>query len=213
MGIDRETLAQLRHLFRPLATRIANTVARAVVNYASDGTKLQLLQLGVLADETVDGAEHHQAYGFSSIPLAGAEAVVLFPNGDRSHPLVVAVSDRRHRPTGGEPGEVTVYNHTGAKITMAKDGDIVVEPASGRDVKIGDGASKAVVVQSALDLFILALTNAVGSTALSTVPMAPGLAALSTLLTVLTTGLCPPAAPIVELAGGWPAGTDKAKAE
>jgi phage gp45-like len=38
------------------------------------------------------------------------------------------VSDRRYRPTGGEPGEVTVYNNTGAKITLTKDGDIIASP-------------------------------------------------------------------------------------
>jgi phage baseplate assembly protein V len=134
MGLDRDALAQIRQLLRPLATRVANSIARAVVQLVDDGKNLQHLQVGILAGEDGDDAEHHQAYGFSSVPLAGAEAVVVFPNGDRGHPLVVAVSDRRHRPTGGEPGEVTVYNHTGAKILMTEDGDIEVTPAPGRVV-------------------------------------------------------------------------------
>lgn len=136
MGIDRDTLGHVRSLLRPLANRVANAVARAVVHLVDDDKKLQLLQVGALADETIDGAEHHQPYGLSSVPLDGAEAVVVFPNGDRSHPLVVAVSDRRYRPTGSEPGEVTVYNNTGAKITMTKDGDIEVQPATGRKVLV-----------------------------------------------------------------------------
>ena len=136
MPISREILDQLRHVWRPIATRVANTVARGVVRLVDDSTKMQLLQLGVLAGETIDGAEHFQPYGFSSVPLAGAEHVTLFPNGDRSHPLTIVVSDRRYRPTGGQPGEVTVYNNTGAKITMTKDGDIEVLPAPGRQVFI-----------------------------------------------------------------------------
>lgn len=140
MGVDRDMLGQLRQLLRPLATRIANTVARAVVQLADDGTKLQLLQVGVLAGETVEGAEHFQSYGFSSVPLAGAEAVVMFPGGDRAHPLVVSVSDRRHRPTGGEPGEVVVYNHVGASVKLTKDGDVVVRAAPGREVLVDDGS-------------------------------------------------------------------------
>ncbi len=136
MGIDRGTLEQLRHLIRPLANKVLNTIARGVVQLADDGKKLQILQLGVLAGETIDGAEHHQPYGFSSVPLAGAEAVVVFPNGDRSHPLVIATSDRRHRPTGGEPGEVTMYHHSGSKVIMLEGGNIEVQPGPGGEVLI-----------------------------------------------------------------------------
>lgn len=43
--ISRELLDQLRHLLRPLSTRIANTVARAVVHLVDDSKKMQLLQI------------------------------------------------------------------------------------------------------------------------------------------------------------------------
>jgi phage baseplate assembly protein V len=141
MGIDSETMRQVRAMLRPLAARVANSVARAVVQLADDDTKLQLVQVGVLAGETIDGAEHHQPYGFSSVPVPGAEAVVVFPSGDRSHPLVIAVSDRRYRPTGGEPGEVTVYNDAGAKVVLKLNGDIEVTPGAGGEVLISGGGS------------------------------------------------------------------------
>ncbi len=148
MGVDRDMLAQLGHFLRPLARRVANTVARAVVQFADDSKKLQLVQLGVLAGEVIDGAEHHQAYGFSSVPLGGSEAVVLFPNGDRGRPLVVSISDRRHRPTGGEAGEVTMYSHTGAKVTMLNDGNIEVQPAPGGEVFVrSDGGDAEPLVK------------------------------------------------------------------
>ncbi|HET7500658.1 MAG TPA: phage baseplate assembly protein, partial [Kofleriaceae bacterium] len=97
------------HVMRPIANRIANSIARCVVQLVSDEKTLQALQIGVLSGETIDHAEHYQPYGFTSVPLPGSsdgvpEGVVVFPNGDRSHPLVVVVSDRRHRPTGGQPG-------------------------------------------------------------------------------------------------------------
>ncbi len=158
-GISRETLAQLQHLLRPIASRVANTVARAVVELVNDGVKLQALQVGVLAGETVDAAEHHQPYGFSSVPLGGAEAVLVFPNGDRGHPLAVAVSDRRYRPTGGEPGEVTMYSHTGAKAVMKANGDIEVTPGpDGKVIMAGANAvagptSEGVVVGTGIDPF------------------------------------------------------------
>ena len=179
--MDRGTLDQLRHLLRPLSTRIANTVARAVVKLADDGRKLQLLQLGVLAGETVDGAEHFQSYGFSSVPLGGAEAVVVFPNGDRSHPLVIATSDRSNRPTGGQPGEVVVYNNTGAKITMTKDGDIKVQPAPGRQVLVDDGAGgSGPLVTQAQFMNHTHLTAGAGS------PVPPSAVSLSPALTGTT---------------------------
>lgn len=77
----------------------------------------------------------------------------------------------------------------------------------------GPGASSAVVVEEALDLFIQALTNAAASAVLAPAPMAPGKAALTALLAALTTGLAPPAAPITGLAAGWKARTSKTKAE
>lgn len=171
MGIERDMLDQLRHLMRPIATRVANTVARAVVRLADDSTKLQLLQVGVLAGETIDDAEHHQPYGFSSVPLAGAEAVVVFPNGDRSHPLVIAASDRRHRPTGGEPGDVTMYHHAGAKVTMLANGNIEIQPGPGGEVLIRDegGSVDRLVKKTEYDAHVHA-TAGTGTPSPPTVP-------------------------------------------
>lgn len=135
--MDRGHLQQLERLLRPLASRIANMVSRAVVQLVDDAKGQQAVQLGALLGETVDDAEHFQPYGFASVPLAGAEAVVVFPNGDRSHPLVIAAADRRHRPTGADPGTVIVYNKDGAKITL-KGADIEVQPGSGGQVYVRD---------------------------------------------------------------------------
>lgn len=143
--------APIRHHTRPIWQAIRNTVARAVVHLVDDGRKLQRVQLGVLADETVDDAEHFQPYGFSSVPLVGAEAVAIFPGGNRAHPLLIAVADRRYRPTGSDPGEVTVYNHTGATAVFKANGDIVLTPAPGRKVRIGgDSASDPPALSSEL---------------------------------------------------------------
>src|SRR4051812_7608403 len=139
--LTAQDLAQLSHLLRPLRVQVANLAARATVQLVDDSGKLQTLQIGDIAGGPYDDCEHLQPYGFSSVPLAGADtACVIFPNGDRGHPLVIAVADRRWRPTGGEPGEVTIYNNTGARITMTKDGDILVRAAPGRDVLVDDGS-------------------------------------------------------------------------
>lgn len=156
---DRSTLRHVDQALRPLARRVANTVGRAVVFLVRDGGKRQLLQLGVLKGETRSGGEHMQPYGFSSVPLAGAEAVVLFPNGDRGRPLVISVADRRHRPTGGKAGEVTVYSHTGAKVTLKANGDITAEPGDGGKIILAGAdttpgpTGEGVVVGTGIDPF------------------------------------------------------------
>lgn len=125
-------------ILRPLKTQIANMVSRAVVRLVDDGQKMQALQVGILDGETRDGVERVQNYGFTSVPLAGAEAVVVFVNGRRDHGLAVAVDDRSHRLTGLEQGEVAIYSETGSKVVLKANGDVEVTPASGVVKVVGD---------------------------------------------------------------------------
>lgn len=166
----RDTLSQLRRLLRPLANRVANTVARAVVQVVNDDKRLQIVQLGVMAGETVDDGERFQDYGFTSVPLAGAEAVVLFPNGDRSRPMVVSVADRRHRPTGMGAGEVCVYNDAGARVVLKANGDIEATPAPGRELLVSNGAGTLdrLVTKTEYDLHLH--PTGVGPSGVPTVP-------------------------------------------
>ncbi|MES2170564.1 MAG: phage baseplate assembly protein V [Actinomycetota bacterium] len=158
---------QLMHLIRPLATRIANGAGRATVQLVDDTGKTQMLQIGVLEGETGPDAEHFQPYGFSSVPLVGAQGVVLFPNGDQSHPLVIVMGDNRSRPTGGAPGDVVMYHHTGAKITMTGAGDIVADPAPGRTFSLAGAAAAQQALLgnaflSALGTLVTTIGTAVG---------------------------------------------------
>ncbi len=205
MPISRDVLDQLRYLLRPLATRVANTVARGVVRLVNDSRKLQLVQLEVLEvldgdPETVDGAEHFQPYGFFSVPLAGAEAIVVFPNGDRGHPLVTVVSDRRHRATGGQPGEAGLRTDEGDEIRLGRSHVITVTTST---LKLGSSSAAGdVVVQSALtgeQGYMAALDSAIAT--LGANPAAAALTALKTALQALNASQ------------GWKAGTSKVKAE
>jgi hypothetical protein len=67
-----------------------------VTAQAMDGEVLEQLQL-------------MQQVGLASLPLEGAEGVVIFPGGDRSLGFVVATEDRRLRPQL-EPGETALYS-------------------------------------------------------------------------------------------------------
>lgn len=111
-----------------LVHRIRGMVSRAVVRIVKDALKLQGIQVELLADEAQDDVERFQDYGLSGVPLDGAEAIVLCIGGLRSHAVVIAVDDRRHRPTGLEPGEVTLYDDQGQRVHLKRDGIHIVSP-------------------------------------------------------------------------------------
>lgn len=131
-----DLLDTLQRFVAPLARRVANMVSRATVQKTDDAPGVQELQLNLLDSELRDEIERVQEYGFSSVPLEGAEAVVVFVGGRRDHGLAIATDDRRYRIGNLESGEVAVYNNTGAKVVIKASGDIEVTPKSGQKLKI-----------------------------------------------------------------------------
>lgn len=118
----------------PARRAIANMVGRAVLQAIKDDAKMQELQISLLTDEVRQRAERFQNYGFTSVPLPGAEAVALFPGGDRSAPIVIVVDDRRYRKKNMKAGEVAVYNDKGDYV-LFKD-DRTIEVVAGTEVKV-----------------------------------------------------------------------------
>lgn len=110
-----------------MKNRIANLLARGVVALANSASKLQSLQVRLTAGEVKDNMEHLEPYGFTASPLAGAEALAGFFGGDRSHGVVIVVSDRRHRLVGLKPGEVAIYTDEGDRIHMKRGRVIDIE--------------------------------------------------------------------------------------
>lgn len=105
---------------------LRDIVARGVITFVDDEGKMQTVQASLLEGELTDGAERFQNYGFTSVPLTGAECAVIFVGADRSHPVVVAVDDRRFRMRGLQPGEVAVYHRNGDFIHLKNDNSIAV---------------------------------------------------------------------------------------
>lgn len=117
-GLDR--------LLKPLNGRIQMMIGRAVIVAANDALKAQGLQVELLDGEVQDGIEHFQHYGLTSVPLAGAEAVVAFVGGLRSHGICIGTVDRRFRLIALEAGEVALHDDQGQKVHITRDG-IVIE--------------------------------------------------------------------------------------
>jgi phage baseplate assembly protein V len=172
-------------LLAPLKARLANMIARAVVRLVDDGKMMQTVQVEVGADETRDGVERVQNYGFTSVPLDGAEAVVVFVGGRRDHGLAIAVDDRRHRLTGLESGEVAIYTDQGDAVVIRRGGTIEVTAATkvvlnAPTVELA-GDSRAVAKGEDLNIAIVELGTAVAQ-ALATMgadPAAPMAGALA----------------------------------
>lgn len=172
--ITEAMLRQLRMLVRPLKTKIANSIASAVIENVDDSTKLQILQLTVLDGEPVDDAQRYQEFGFSSVPLPGAEAVVVFPNGDRGNALVVAVDDRKYRPVGWDEGEAGTYNAFDAQMRHKADGTTEVT---------GGGVALPLATKADLDKLLAVLAAWVPA------PTDGGLALQTALLAAYPSGL------------------------
>ena len=111
---------EISRLLSPLARRIRMTAARAVISLVNDATKLQKMQVKLLAGEVADRVDRFQQYGFTSVPHVGAEGVFLSLNGSRDQGVVICVDDRRYRLSGLEGGEVALYTDEGDSIVLAR---------------------------------------------------------------------------------------------
>lgn len=115
-----------------MRNKVRLMVGRAIIAAVKDGGAIQTAQVHLLADEVQDDAERIQEYGFTSVPLSGAEAVLAFVGGNRDHGLIIAVDDRRYRLKGLAGGEVAIYDNQGQKVHLTRAG-IVIDGA-GKDV-------------------------------------------------------------------------------
>ena len=81
--------------FSSMSRGLSNLLARAVVRGLNTAQKCQMLQIEMAGGEGKSDIEHMEPYGFTAAPILGAEAVAAYFDGDRSHGVVLVVSDRR----------------------------------------------------------------------------------------------------------------------
>lgn len=119
--------ALIRRALEPLQRKLRLMAGRAVIQLMSDAVTAQVEGL---ADEVRDGAEVFQQYGFRSMPLPGAEGVMLSLGGNRDHTVVICVGDRRYQTTVLASGEAVMEDHLGKSIYLKADGSIEVKAAT-----------------------------------------------------------------------------------
>ena len=112
-------------VMQSLQRQLLGLIGRAVVKSINAASKCQMIDVELLAGQQKAGIEHLEPYGFTSRAQAGAEAVVLFPDGDRSHAVAITVSDRRYRMKGLKTGEVALYDDQGQSVTLTRAGIVV----------------------------------------------------------------------------------------
>ena len=108
-----------------MASKIGNLLARGAVTLANAANKLQTLQVSLLTDEAKNDIEHLEPYGFTSRPKPGAEALVAFIEGDRSHGVAIVASDRRYRVQNLAEGDVAIYDFRGNSLKLTATGFVI----------------------------------------------------------------------------------------
>lgn len=114
---------QLKRLLEPLSNRINSLISVGVLRRIDPGSQQQC-QVELLEGELRDKLPHHMPYGHASVPLDGAEPLVVFLRGDKSGGIVIQISDPRHQPSLVK-GESALHDDQGQIIHITRDGIVI----------------------------------------------------------------------------------------
>jgi phage baseplate assembly protein V len=134
-----------RQALDALWRRVMQLVGRGRTTRVDDGGNAQVLQIRMGADELRDDTPRIAEYGFTSVPPAGTDAVVLFISGERSGGVVIATNNQTVRMRALGDGEVAIYDDKGRYMLLAaagitvqgKDSPVAVETTAGVSVDAG----------------------------------------------------------------------------
>ncbi|EER47728.1 phage baseplate assembly protein V [Actinobacillus minor NM305] len=100
---------------------------RGVLNLVKSGSDIQQVQVSGLADETIQDLELMQHFGFTSVPPAGTQVVVIPLGGKTTHGIIVATENGSFRVKNLKNGEVAIYDSSGSTIILKNNRVIDVE--------------------------------------------------------------------------------------
>lgn len=125
----------IERLLNPIKARIRLMVGKCIVTACRGKT----VDISLLAEESREGVDFYQQFGFSSYPTADVSGVALFIGGSRDNGVVVATrGDDSTMRVNLEPGEIAVHSPYGSKILLKKDGSISVTTDSKKIRFVGD---------------------------------------------------------------------------
>lgn len=124
----------MRKALASVARGLGNLLARAVLTAVPRQGKLQSLQVALLEGEAKEGVELFEPYGLTGVALPGAEGLIAFLGGHRTHGVALVQTDRRYRPVDLEAGEVALFNHEGTRVVLRNGGKVEVLAAT--EVKV-----------------------------------------------------------------------------
>ena len=163
------SISKLAKRVGQVASDMGNSVRQAFrgkVNVVNSEEPIQRLQLSGLADETLQDLELMQSFGFTSNPPAETEAIVIPLGGATTHGIVIATENGNFRIKSLQPGEVAVYNESGASITLKK-GKIINIDCSALNITAPDGVDiKAPNVQCSAQITAMSQINGNGGLAI-----------------------------------------------
>lgn len=111
-AIDR-AMGKVRSAFRTVLTAIDSEAP------------IQLVQADGLAGEQLQDNELMQQYGFTSVPLAGTQMIVLPIGGKTAHGVVIASEHIASRIKNLKSGEVAIYDDQGQSVFLTRQGIVV----------------------------------------------------------------------------------------
>ncbi|BBF06632.1 baseplate assembly protein [Haemophilus influenzae] len=93
---------------------------RGVLHLVKSADNIQKVQASGLADETLQDVELMQQFGFTSVPPANTQAVILPIGGQTTHGIVIATENGSFRVKNLQGGEVAIYDESGSRIVLKK---------------------------------------------------------------------------------------------
>ena len=127
MGNERKReLDKMRRLSQAIQQKAQGAVDeirqafRGVLHLVKSADNIQKVQTSGLADETLQDVELMQQFGFTSVPPANTQAVILPIGGQTTHGIVIATENGSFRVKNLQGGEVAVYDESGSSIVLKK---------------------------------------------------------------------------------------------
>lgn len=116
-------MRRLNQAIQQKAQNLVNDIRQAfrgVLNLVKSADNIQKVQVSGLADETLQDVELMQHFGFTSVPPANTQAVIIPIGGQTSHGIVIATENGAFRVKNLQGGEVAVYDESGSSIILKK---------------------------------------------------------------------------------------------